>query len=69
MKQLLIAIMLLFGVQGMFGQETANLNVYVADKVPIKSDIFGVNNDWRQISDEQFPTFASTFNSLNLGVL
>jgi len=69
MKQFYIGIILFFTVQGLFGQSTSNLNVYVADKVPIKSGLFGVNNDWKFITDQQFPSFASTFNSLDLGVL
>lgn len=48
---------------------TANLNVYAGTKVPINPDIFGVNNDWRFISNEQFPAFANTISNLNLGVL
>lgn len=47
----------------------ANLSVYVNDTVAINPDLFGVNNDWKFISDELFPSFASTFSSLNLDVL
>lgn len=49
--------------------ETANLKVYANDKMEINSDIFGVNNDWSFISDQQFSAFANTFSNLNLGVL
>ena len=56
-------------VCGVNGQTTSNLNIYVADKVAINPDIFGVNNDWKFITNEQFPAFATTCTNLGLGVL
>ncbi|TRX71145.1 hypothetical protein [Carboxylicivirga sp. M1479] len=51
-----------------YGQNTANLKVYVNDRTPINPDIFGVNNDWRQISNTAFPDFTSAFEAIDYGV-
>ncbi len=50
------------------GQNTANLKVYANDRLPINPDIFGVNNDWRQISNTAFPDFISAFEAIDYGV-
>nr|WP_319509494.1 hypothetical protein [uncultured Draconibacterium sp.] len=69
MKAFAIFVFLLIAVYKINGQSTSNLNIYVADRVAIKPDIFGVNNDWKFISDELFPSFAAAFSSLDLDVL
>ncbi|MGQ1784877.1 hypothetical protein [Saccharicrinis sp. GN24d3] len=50
------------------GQAIANLKVYANDRVAISSDLFGINNDWRQISNTAFPDFVTSFESINYGV-
>ena len=44
------------------GAISADINLYVdaADAIDIYPDIFGVNNDWRQIPDNTFSNFANT---------
>ncbi|MFC2127127.1 hypothetical protein ACFLRU_01975 [Bacteroidota bacterium] len=41
------------------------LNVDATDKVEIHPEIFGVNNDWRQIPDGTFSNFATVLGSIN----
>lgn len=53
----------------LFGQSTANLKVYANDRVPINTDIFGINNEWRPISDEQFPSVNEVFLDNNFGLI
>ncbi len=48
-------------------KQKTNIAIYVADNVTINPDLFGVNNDWKFISDEAFPIFAAKFKELNLG--
>lgn len=69
MKAIAVFIFILIAVCKINGQTASTLNVYVVDKVDIKPDIFGVNNDWKFISDELFPSFATTFSGLGYGVL
>ncbi len=69
MKVIAVFVLLILAVIKINGQTASNLSVYVADKVAIKPDVFGVNNDWKFISDELFPSFAAAFTSLDLGVL
>lgn len=69
MRLFIYLIIMLLYAHGVYGQAISNLNVFVADKVFINPDIFGVNNDWRFISDERFPSFSNTIKDLNLGVL
>jgi hypothetical protein len=45
------------------------LTVNAADAVDINPDIFGVNNDWRQIPDNTFTNFANTLKSINSTVV
>ena len=40
-----------------------NIWVYANDKVPINSNIFGINNDWAQITNAEYPTFAASNNA------
>lgn len=37
-----------------------SLSVYTSDAVDINPNIFGINNDWRQIPDNTFSSFANT---------
>jgi hypothetical protein len=45
------------------------LTVNAHDGVDINPDIFGVNNDWRQIPDNTFSAFANTLKSISTPVL
>ncbi|WP_139959568.1 hypothetical protein [Flavicella sediminum] len=45
------------------------LNVDATDKVEIHPEIFGVNNDWRQIPDGTFNNFANTLSGINSTVV
>ncbi len=45
------------------------LSVDASDGVQINPEIFGVNNDWRQIPDDTFSNFTSTLDGLNYSVL
>ncbi|SDG70805.1 hypothetical protein [Winogradskyella thalassocola] len=42
-----------------------SLSVDATDVVNINSEIFGVNNDWRQIPNSTFPNFANTLDNIN----
>ncbi|SFD17183.1 hypothetical protein [Algibacter pectinivorans] len=44
------------------------LMVNATDGIDINPEIFGVNNDWRQIPDNTFSNFASTVNSIGTTV-
>lgn len=46
-----------------------NLWVYANDKVAINPEIFGVNNDWAQITNAAFPAFATKITGLNYQLL
>jgi len=45
------------------------LSVDATDGVDIYPDIFGVNNDWRQIPDNTFSNFASTLGNIGTTVV
>lgn len=45
------------------------LTVDATDGVDIHTDIFGVNNDWRQIPDNTFSNFASTLGTIGTTVV
>lgn len=45
------------------------LTVDASDGVDIYPDLFGVNNDWRQIPDNTFSTFASTLGNIGTTVV
>jgi|GEM_PF-2131895 len=45
------------------------LSVDAADAVDIYPDIFGVNNDWRQIPDNTFSNFANTLGNIGATVV
>ena len=45
------------------------LTVDATDTVDIYPDIFGVNNDWRQIPDNTFSNFANTLSNIGTTVL
>lgn len=45
------------------------LTVDASDGVDIYSDIFGVNNDWRQIPDNTFSSFATTLGNIGTTVV
>jgi hypothetical protein len=45
------------------------LTVDALDGVEIKPEIFGINNDWKQISDDTFPNFAKTIKGIGNAVV
>lgn len=53
--------------------ESANADITLlvdaSDRVDINPDLFGLNNDWRQIPDETFQTFANTIDGLDYSVV
>lgn len=53
------------------GGSNADITLYVdaADAVDIYPDIFGVNNDWRQIPDNTFLNFANTLGNIGTTVV
>jgi hypothetical protein len=44
---------------------TRNLHVYVNDQVNINPEIFGVNNDWSQVTDANFGNFATAMSNIS----
>jgi hypothetical protein len=36
-----------------------NIWVYANDKVPINANIFGINNDWAQVTNAEYPSFGN----------
>ncbi|REG89199.1 hypothetical protein [Winogradskyella sediminis] len=42
-----------------------SLSVDATDAVEINSELFGINNDWRQIPDNTFPNFTNTLENIN----
>lgn len=45
------------------------LNVDATDKIAINPEIFGVNNDWKQIPNTTFSSFATTLKGINTNIL
>lgn len=45
------------------------LNVDATDKIAINPEIFGVNNDWKQIPNTTFSSFATTLKGINSNIL
>ena len=45
------------------------LDIDATDKVQIHPEIFGVNNDWRQIPDGTFSSFSNTLSNINTTVV
>ena len=50
-------------------QFDVTLSVDALDGVTINPEIFGVNNDWRQVSDNTFSTFAGTLGTIGTTIL
>lgn len=49
----------------LLGVDTVYLTVWANDKVAINRDVFGINNDWREITNTQFPAAATAFKNLS----
>ncbi|MBK0383611.1 hypothetical protein I5M32_11645 [Pedobacter sp. SD-b] len=45
--------------------KTTDLSVWANDKVTINPEIFGVNNDWKTITNTNFPAFANNLKLMN----
>ncbi|WP_372755722.1 hypothetical protein [Mariniflexile sp.] len=45
------------------------LMVDAADKIEINPEIFGVNNDWKQVPNTSFSAFASTLNGIDYSIM
>ncbi|WP_147676537.1 hypothetical protein [Algibacter pacificus] len=45
------------------------LTVNAAEKTAIHPEIFGVNNDWKQVSNTSFPSFANTLNTIDYSIM
>jgi hypothetical protein len=46
-----------------------NIWVYANDKVPINANIFGINNDWAQVTNAQYTSFAKANEANSYGIL
>src|SRR5690606_37897777 len=44
--------------------DSTNLYIWANDKVPINPGLFGVNNDWSQITNSNFPSFVTALNNI-----
>lgn len=43
--------------------------VYSGNRVPLQSTVYGVNNEWRQITHAEFPAFTDKMRTLNYQML
>ncbi|MBB5438128.1 hypothetical protein HDC92_001803 [Pedobacter sp. AK017] len=46
-----------------------NLHVYVNDKVDIHPELFGVNNDWTQVTNANFHNFANAMSDISAKII
>lgn len=44
--------------------DSTNLYIWANDKVPINPELFGVNNDWAQITNNNFPSFVTGLENM-----
>jgi len=50
-------------------KDSIKIQVDASDKIPISPNLFGVNNDWRQITDGEFPSFISSLKDISFDLM
>ncbi|MBP2834319.1 hypothetical protein J8281_19220, partial [Aquimarina sp. U1-2] len=49
----------------MTAQQTVDIWLYTNNRVAISNEFFGVNNNWRTITDSDYATFENKLESIN----